>query len=129
MAKAKNSDLPPITRLLSRLTGARLCFGKAVGAGAYTVVPVAKVRVAGGGGSGREGEGSGGGGGGALDAAPVGYVEIGPEGTRFKRIRATSPSELAARSVSGLAAAAALALVVRNRRDFNLTHARRLLSR
>ena len=54
-----------------------------------TVIPVASVRTAGGYGFGGEPVGpqrSGGGGGGALDARPVGFIEITPDGTRFERI-------------------------------------------
>jgi uncharacterized spore protein YtfJ len=51
------------------------------------VIPVASVRTAGGWGFGNEpSRGSGGGGGGALDARPVGFIEIGPDGTRFEPI-------------------------------------------
>jgi uncharacterized spore protein YtfJ len=81
--------LPPAQRALARLTGARLCFGRPVEAKGRTVIPVASVRTAGGYGFGGEPGGperSGGGGGGALDARPVGFIEIGPEGTRFERI-------------------------------------------
>jgi uncharacterized spore protein YtfJ len=81
--------LPPAQRALARLTGARLCFGRPVEAEGRTVIPVASLRTAGGygfGGEPGESERSGGGGGGALDARPVGFIEIGPEGTRFERI-------------------------------------------
>jgi hypothetical protein len=80
--------LPPAQRALARLTGARLCFGRPVETEGRTVIPVASVRTAGGWGFGNEpdGRGSGGGGGGALDARPVGFIEIGPHGTRFERI-------------------------------------------
>ena len=81
--------LPPAVRLLARMTGARLCFGDAVTDGARTVIPVASLRTAGGGGFGSGPDaspGQGGGGGGAIDARPVGFIEIGPEGTRFERI-------------------------------------------
>jgi uncharacterized spore protein YtfJ len=81
--------LPPAQRALARLTGARLCFGRPVEAKGRTVIPVASVRAAGGYGFGGEPDGrerSGGGGGGTLDARPVGFIEIGPEGTRFERI-------------------------------------------
>jgi uncharacterized spore protein YtfJ len=81
--------LPSAQRALARLTGARLCFGRPVEAKGRTVIPVASVRTAGGYGFGGEPVGrerSGGGGGGALDARPVGFIEIGPEGTRFERI-------------------------------------------
>jgi len=75
--------------MLARMTGARLCFGRPVEFRGRTVIPVASVRAAGGYGFGENaagGAGSGSGGGGALDARPVGFIEIGPDGTRFERI-------------------------------------------
>ncbi|HXR13541.1 MAG TPA: spore germination protein GerW family protein [Solirubrobacteraceae bacterium] len=88
MAKTSLPALPPAQRALARLTGARLCFGRPVELKDRTVIPVASVRTAGGWGFGNDaaGSGSGGGGGGALDARPVGFIEIGPQGTRFERI-------------------------------------------
>ena len=85
--------MPPAQRALARLTGARLCFGRPVELKTRTVIPVASVRTAGGWGFGNQYDsegagtgGSGGGGGGALDARPVGFIEISEEGTRFQRI-------------------------------------------
>jgi uncharacterized spore protein YtfJ len=78
--------IPPAQRALARLTGARLCFGKPVQLKDRTVIPVASVRTAGGYGFGNDRQARGGGGGGALDARPVGFIEITPEGTRFERI-------------------------------------------
>ncbi len=80
--------LPPTQRAISRLTGARLCFGRAVEVKGRTVIPVASVQTAGGYGFGNEtnGGGTGAGGGGALNARPIGFIEIGPDGTRFERI-------------------------------------------
>ena len=81
--------VPPAHRLLARLTGARLCFGRPVEVEGRTVIPVASVRTAGGYGFGGEPRGrqtSGGGGGGALDARPIGFIEISSTGTRFERI-------------------------------------------
>jgi len=88
VAKTSSPALPPAQRALARLTGARLCFGRPVELKDRTVIPVASVRTAGGWGFGNDaaGSGSGGGGGGALDARPVGFIEIGPQGTRFERI-------------------------------------------
>jgi len=88
VAKGSSPALPPAQRALPRLTGARLCFGRPVELKDRTVIPVASVRTAGGWGFGNDaaGSGSGGGGGGALDARPVGFIEIGPQGTRFERI-------------------------------------------
>ncbi len=94
-----------------RATGARLCYGEPVKANGRTVIPVASVEAAGGGGWGNaegaqdpaesKGKGTGGGLGGWVSAAPVGFIEIGPEGTRFRRI--IEPVSL----VRGLAGAAA----------------------
>jgi hypothetical protein len=55
------------------------------------VIPIARVAAGGGGGwgGGRDtdgGGGDGGGGGGHLEAAPVGFIDIGPEGARFEAI-------------------------------------------
>jgi uncharacterized spore protein YtfJ len=88
MASKAEKAVPPAQRALARLTGARLCFGRPVHAKGRTVIPVASVRSAGGYGFGNEpnGRGGGGGGGGALDARPVGFIEIGPDGTRFEPI-------------------------------------------
>ena len=87
MSKAEQA-VPPAQRVLARLTGARLCFGRPVEVKGRTVIPVASVRTAGGYGFGGEPRGSerSGGGGGALDARPVGFIEIGPDGTRFEPI-------------------------------------------
>ena len=102
--------LPPAQRALARLTGARLCFGRPVEAEGRTVIPVASVRTAGGWGfgNGPNEQGSGGGGGGALDARPVGFIEIGPGGTRFERI---DDGRLALRAI----AASSFALLVAGR--------------
>ena len=87
MAEKPEKALPPAQRALARLTGARLCFGRPVEVKGRTVIPVASVRTAGGWGFGNEpSRGSGGGGGGALDARPVGFIEIGPDGTRVEPI-------------------------------------------
>jgi uncharacterized spore protein YtfJ len=76
--------------LVSRLGGARLCFGEPVRVGERTVIPVARVRAAGGGGFGSDSQAGtdsgGGGGGGWLDAMPMGYIDAGPEGARFESI-------------------------------------------
>jgi uncharacterized spore protein YtfJ len=89
MAKPPAEAVPTAQRLLARMTGARLCFGRPVAVGARTVIPVASVRTAGGFGLGNDaqsGQTAGAGGGGAIDARPVGFIEIGPDGTRFERI-------------------------------------------
>ena len=78
-----------VGEVLDRIQGVRLCFGEPVREAGRTVIPVARVRAAGGGGwgsGGGPGEGAGGGGGGSLDALPIGFIEIGPEGTRYQPI-------------------------------------------
>ncbi len=75
--------------LVAQAGGARLCYGKPVRQGDHVVIPVARVRLMGGGGFGRgpsDNQGGGGGGGGAADAAPVGFIEVGPAGARFEPI-------------------------------------------
>jgi uncharacterized spore protein YtfJ len=78
-------------RLIERLGGARLCYGDPVQVGDRVVIPVASVRAAGGGGFGsgtnRDADGGGGGGGGGwLEARPLGFIDAGPEGSRFETI-------------------------------------------
>jgi hypothetical protein len=100
-------SVPPLPKLLARLTGARLCFGRPVSANGRTVIPVAGVRTMGGGGfGGAPGSGDGGGGGGALEARPIGFIEISSEGTRFARIDdgRTTVRALAAGSLAVLVA-------------------------
>ena len=82
-----NKRAPALKRLASRLGGARLVYGKPVRVGDRAVVPVARVRAGGGYGFGDSAEeGSGGGGGGMVDAQPAGFIDIGPEGSRFEAI-------------------------------------------
>jgi uncharacterized spore protein YtfJ len=81
----------PVRRLVDAATGAKLCYGEPVRAGERLVVPVARVSAVGGWGYGRGGErggdeGLGHGGGGTLDARPVGFIELGPDGARFEAI-------------------------------------------
>lgn len=96
-------------RLLARMSGARLCYGKPVTGGDLTIVPVARVRVAGGFGNGPADEGQGGGG--AVDATPVGYIEVGPDGARFRAIpdpdRVLKTTRSLAITAAGLLGAAA----------------------
>jgi hypothetical protein len=102
-------------------SGARLCFGEPVSTGGRTVIPVARVR------------GGAGGGGGGFDAAPVGFIEVGPDGSRFEAIPDPRGAALAAlRAGAALAAtggALAAARVVRRRRAALPRSRRRLLPR
>ena len=90
----------------------RAVFGDPIERDGITVVPVARVRWGFGGGAGRgpiamgagasdgagettfdEGSsGAGTGGGGGVTADPIGYIEIGPDGTTFKPIASPMPS-------------------------------------
>ena len=64
-------------------------FGQAVERGPVTVIPVARASWGFGGGSGGGGEdgqeGAGGGGGGSIK--PIGFIEVGESGARFRQIR------------------------------------------
>jgi hypothetical protein len=121
IAKAQT---PPAQRVLAKITGAKLCYGKPVEVGAHTVVAVASVRTVGGFGYGKGGdaqsEGSGGGGGGSVDARPVGFIEIGPDGARFHAID-DRRLPLAAIGGGALAAFVIGRLVTRRRRSRVLT--------
>lgn len=75
-----------VRRVLARLGGARLSFGKPVRVGDRAVIPVAQVRVSGGFGFGGGADDGGAGGGGALSSRPVGFIDAGPEGARFEPI-------------------------------------------
>src|SRR5687768_8040448 len=89
----------PADRLLERLAelvstraGVEAVFGEPVRQDNRTVIPVARVRWGFGGGGGRadgppSGPASGSGGGGGAAADPIGYLEIGPDGTTFRPIR------------------------------------------
>lgn len=87
--------------LLDRLSGTKLCYGEPVAGGDRTIVPVSRVRVAGGFGGGDEGEG----GGGAVDATPLGYIEVGPGGAQFRPIADPDRTLRLVRSVAVTAAA------------------------
>jgi hypothetical protein len=116
-------------RVAQRLTGARMCFGKPVHVGTRTVIPVASLRTLGGFGFGRspgpaepevepaaDGENVGGGGGGLLDARPVGFIDIGPEGASYRPIPHARPRvRLTGAVLAGLGAWAG-ARMVRARR-------------
>lgn len=91
---------------MDRLSGARMCYGEPISGGDVTVVPVSRVRVAGGFGDGEDGTG----GGGAVDATPVGYIEVGPGGARYLPIEDPDRMLRVARSLAVTAAAALGAL-------------------
>jgi uncharacterized spore protein YtfJ len=123
-----------VERLAERVGGkasVRAVFGDPIERNGTTIVPVAKVRWGFGGGvgrgpiamgPGRPGEGSplsdsldagtdhgiGTGAGGGVTADPVGYLEIGPHGTRFRAIAPAMPSPIFL-----LAAGATAAIVLR----------------
>ncbi len=98
--------------MVGRINGVRVAYGKPIRAGDRTIIPVARVRVRGGlgFGSGAQAE-SGGGGGGTLDAQPVGFIESGPDGTRYERIPASrgGAGRLAAATAAGALTGAAVA--------------------
>lgn len=94
-------EVPVWQRAVGRLTGARACYGKPIEAHGHVVVPVASLRTVGGLGFGNgtppsgeasatatAGQSSGGGGGGFVDARPLGFIDIGPEGVRYQPIEA-----------------------------------------
>lgn len=138
----RGSGLFGVRRLLTAVGGAKLCYGEPVRAGERVVIPVSRVMAVGGGGfgSGRSREkgedGDGGGGGGMVEAAPVGFIDIGPEGARFEAIPDPMGNARALRSgataLTTLATAAAtFAALRRARRGGGALPAprRRLLSR
>jgi uncharacterized spore protein YtfJ len=113
-----------VRKLLARLSGARICFSEPVRAGEHTIIGVARLTSAGGGGGGSgnaEGGdvGSGWGGGGFIEAKPVGYIHVGPQGAQFKRIRDMSSAvgvlRAAAAVVTAVAAATGGARALRDR--------------
>ena len=107
--------------VVSRLSGAALCYGEPVTVGERTVIPVGKVRARGGMGfgasPGSEGEGpagaggsapgTGGGGAGLLNASPLGYIEITDDGSSFRPIPSGGRGGGAGAAVALLAGAAA----------------------
>jgi len=88
----RGAGLLGVRKLVSEMGGAKLCYGDPVRSGERVVIPVSRVSAAGGGGFGgghdheKDSWGDGGGGGGVLEAAPVGFIDIGPEGARFEAI-------------------------------------------
>ena len=90
--RSRATRLDDLVELFGR---SRLTYGDPVQASGRTVIPVSRVRLSGGLGFGRggapqsgasDGDGSGGGGGGHLDAQPVGFIDIGPDGSHFVEI-------------------------------------------
>ncbi|HEV7362955.1 MAG TPA: spore germination protein GerW family protein [Solirubrobacteraceae bacterium] len=103
-----------LRRLAGRINGVRVTYGKPVRAGDRTIIPVARVRVRGGFGFGsapRDQGGDGGGGGGTFDAQPIGFIESGPQGTRYERIPEPRgrAGRLAAATAAGALTGAAVA--------------------
>lgn len=88
----RGSGLLAVRKLVAAVGGAKLCYGEPVRSGERVVIPVSRVSAMGGGGFGggadreKDNWGDGGGGGGYLDAAPIGFIDIGPEGARFEAI-------------------------------------------
>lgn len=129
------------------MQGAKLCYGEPVQAGGRVVVPVARVTAAGGGGFGSGGappvvggdgaatggEGTGGGGGAWVEAAPIGFIDVGPEGARFEPIPdpigTARAVRLAITGLTTLAGAAAGVRALRRQRRAALPSPRRLLRR
>jgi uncharacterized spore protein YtfJ len=110
-----------IERIVGRFgghTGVQALFGEPIERGGSTVVPVGRLRWLAGAGSGsapipggdRSGDGSGGGG--LAVADPVGYIEIGPSGVRFRPIVGLPPNPLAILAI-GLSIALVLRAVAR----------------
>ena len=106
MSKPPRSAAWELRRIAGRVNGARAAYGKPIRSGDRTVIPVARVRVRGGFGFGsaRREDTDGGGGGGTFDAQPIGFIESGPEGTRYEAIFA--PRGTAGRLVAATAAGA-----------------------
>jgi uncharacterized spore protein YtfJ len=107
---SRASRLDDLVRLVGR---SRLTYGEPVQSGARTVIPVSRVRLSGGLGWGRGGgpstdsdDGSGAGGGGHLDAQPVGFIDMGPDGSRFVEI--PDPDRMARNVKAGAAALTAV---------------------
>jgi hypothetical protein len=88
MAPSRRPTTPrEFARLIGRLGGGRLVYGRPVKVGDRAVVPVSRVRLVGGFGFGSQETGEdGGGGGGIVDARPAGFIDVGPEGARYEAI-------------------------------------------
>jgi uncharacterized spore protein YtfJ len=94
-SRAPASRLDELVDLFGR---SRLTYGDPVQASGRTVIPVSRVRLSGGLGFGR--------GGGHLDAQPVGFIDVGPDGSRFVEI--ADPDRLARNVKAGAAALTAV---------------------
>jgi hypothetical protein len=139
----RGGGLLGVRKLVASLAGARLCYGEPVRSGERVVIPVSRVSGAGGGGFGggsdpeKQSWGDGGGGGGMFEAAPVGFIDIGPEGARFEAIPDPLSNARALRTgataLTTLATAAATFAAMRRRRKAGAgalpSPRRRLLSR
>jgi uncharacterized spore protein YtfJ len=116
--KAKS---PRLHQVLTRLERGKLCYGKPIEAHGRTVVPVTRVQLAG-----RLDDGAG-----NLQAQPVGFIEVAPEGARFTRIE--EPNVPAGLGAGALVAGGVLAAVAVRRRGARLRiqsrPARRLVGR
>jgi uncharacterized spore protein YtfJ len=114
--------VPVWQRAVTRVTGARACYGKPVEAHGHVVIPVATLRTFGGLGFGNgtppapdaDATSSGGGGGGFVDARPIGFIDIGPDGARWQSIDAPTPARRASTTaLAALGVVAATQLIVR----------------
>ena len=116
------ANSPRLHQVLTRLKRGKLCYARPIEAHGRTVVPVARVQLAG-----RLDDASAG----NLQAQPVGFIEVAPEGTRFTRIE--EPNVSARLGAGALVAGGVLAAVAVRRRGARLRiqsrPARRLLGR
>jgi uncharacterized spore protein YtfJ len=136
----KDRRLLVLRQVFAGLQGGRLCYGDPVRNGDRIVVPVARVSTAGGGGFGSGtgtvadgGDGTGGGGGAWVEAAPVGFIDMGPEGARFQGIPDPVGTARAVKNVMGgvtaLVGVAVGLRSLRQQRRAGLPSPRRLLQR
>ncbi|WP_372791071.1 spore germination protein GerW family protein [Paraconexibacter sp.] len=112
--RGKPRGLSTLRRMVTRIDGSKLCFGDPVRAEGTTVIPVARVWAAGGLGYGfgpgddatpDDPEAGGGGGGGFVDAHPIGFITVGPDGaTRYEAIPDPQGRARAARALASGAA-------------------------
>lgn len=118
--RAADRIIEQLIERISGRTGVRAVFGEPVERGDSTVVTVSRVRWffgAGAGSAGTPGDddesaGSGSGGGGGVVADPVGYLEMGPAGVRFRPIMGLPPNPIAIFAV-GLSVALILNAIAR----------------